>query len=95
MDKRQKQIKLDYIIKSKSTAKAVAKIFIKMLWGYWTLTITGTIYRNGKFFRDVKKSYKVEGNTPSPTPVNKPTKPAKVTVKKTTLKSAKKVKIKK
>ena len=31
-----------------------------------TLTITGTIYRNGKFFRDVKKSYKVEGNTPSP-----------------------------
>ena len=51
-----------------------------------TLTITGTIYRNGKFFRDVKKSYKVEGNTPSPTPVegntpsptpvNKPTKPS-------------------
>ena len=33
MDKRQKQIKLDYIIKSKSTAEAVAKIFIKMLWG--------------------------------------------------------------
>lgn len=54
-----------------------------------TLTITGTIYRNGQFFRDFKKSYKVEGNTPSPTPVNKPTKPAKVTVKKTTLKSAK------
>ena len=60
-----------------------------------TLTITGTIYRNGKFFRDVKKSYKVEGNTPSPTPVNKPTKPAKVTVKKTTLKSAKNAKGKK
>ena len=34
MNKRQKQIKLDYIIKSKSTAEAVAKIFIKMLWGY-------------------------------------------------------------
>lgn len=60
-----------------------------------TLTITGTIYRNGNFFRDFKKSYKVEGNTPSPTPVNKPTKPAKVTVKKTTLKSAKNVKGKK
>lgn len=60
-----------------------------------TLTITGTIYRNGQFFRDVKKSYKVEGNTPSPTPVNKPTKPAKVTVKKTTLKSAKNAKGKK
>lgn len=57
-----------------------------------TLTITGTIYRNGKFFRDVKKTYKVEGNTPSPTPVNKPTTPAKVTVKKTTLKSAKNAK---
>ncbi len=41
------------------------------------------------FFRDVKKSYKVEGNTPSPTPVNKPTKPAKVTVKKNNSKSAK------
>lgn len=60
-----------------------------------TLTITGTIYRNGQFFRDFKKSYKVEGNTPSPTPVNKPTKPAKVTVKKTTLKSAKNAKGKK
>ena len=60
-----------------------------------TLTITGTIYRNGKFFRDVKKTYKVEGNTPSPTPVNKPTTPAKVTVKKTTLKSAKNAKDKK
>ena len=60
-----------------------------------TLTITGTIYRNGNFFRDFKKSYKVEGNTPSPTPVNKPTKPAKVTVKKTTLKSAKNAKGKK
>ena len=70
-----------------------------------TLTITGTIYRNGKFFRDVKKSYKVEGNTPSPTPVegntpspapvNKPTKPAKVTVKTTKLKSAKNAKGKK
>ncbi len=60
-----------------------------------TLTITGTIYRNGKFFRDVKKTYKVEGNTPSPTPVNKPTTPAKVTVKKTTLKSAKNAKGKK
>ena len=34
MDKRQKQIEWDYIIKSKSTAEAVAKIFIKMLWGY-------------------------------------------------------------
>ncbi len=60
-----------------------------------TLTITGTIYRNGKFFRDVKKTYKVEGNTPSPTPVNKPTTPAKVRVKKTTLKSAKNAKDKK
>lgn len=60
-----------------------------------TLTITGTIYRNGNFFRDFKKSYKVEGNTPSPIPVNKPTKPAKVTVKKTTLKSAKNAKGKK
>ena len=60
-----------------------------------TITITGTIYRNGNFFRDFKKSYKVEGNTPSPTPVNKPTKPAKVTVKKTTLKSAKNAKGKK
>lgn len=60
-----------------------------------TLTITGTIYRNGQFFRDFKKLYKVEGNTPSPTPVNKPTKPAKVTVKKTTLKSAKNAKGKK
>lgn len=60
-----------------------------------TLTITGTIYRNGQFFRDFKKSYKVEGNTPSPIPVNKPTKPAKVTVKKTTLKSAKNAKGKK
>ena len=69
-----------------------------------TLTITGTIYRNGKFFRDVKKSYKVEGNTPSPTPVegntpspapvNKPTKPAKVTVK-TTSYTIKKLKKKK
>ena len=59
------------------------------------LKITGTIYRNGQFFRDFKKSYKVEGNTPSPTPVNKPTKPAKVTVKKTTLKSAKNAKGKK
>ena len=53
----------------------------------------------------VKKSYKVEGNTPSPTPVegntpspapvNKPTKPAKVTVKTTKLKSAKNAKGKK
>lgn len=60
-----------------------------------TLTITGTIYRNGQFFRDFKKSYKVEGNTPSPTPVNKPTKPAKVTVKTTKLKSAKNAKGKK
>lgn len=60
-----------------------------------TLTITGTIYRNGQFFRDVRQTYKVEGNTPSPTPVNKPTKPAKVTVKKTTLKSVKNAKGKK
>ena len=60
-----------------------------------TLTITGTIYRNDHPLRDFKKSYKVEGNTPSPTPVNKPTKPAKVTVKKTTLKSAKNAKGKK
>lgn len=60
-----------------------------------TLTITGTIYRNGQFFRDVRQTYKVEGNTPSPTPVNKPTTPAKVTVKKTTLKSAKNAKGKK
>lgn len=57
-----------------------------------TLTITGTIYRNGQFFRDVSQTYKVEGNTPSPAPVNKPTTPAKVTVKKTTLKSAKNAK---
>ena len=66
-----------------------------------TLTITGTIYRNGQFFRDVRQTYKVEGNTPSPTPsqptpsVNKPTTPIKVTVKKTTLKSAKNAKGKK
>ena len=74
-----------------------------------TLTITGTIYRNGNFFRDFKKSYKVEGNTPSPTPVNKPTKPSQpatttstkkptqptVSVKTTKLKSAKNVKGKK
>ena len=61
-----------------------------------TLTITGTIYRNGQFFRDVRQTYKVEGNTPSPTPsVNKPTTPIKVTVKKTTLKSAKNSKGKK
>ena len=60
-----------------------------------TLTITGTIYRNGQFFRDVRQTYKVEGNTPSPAPVNKPTTPAKVTVKKTTLKSAKNAKGKK
>lgn len=73
-----------------------------------TLTITGTIYRNGNFFRDFKKSYKVEGNTPSPTPVNKPTKPSQpatttstkkptqptVSVKTTKLKSAKNVKAK-
>ena len=60
-----------------------------------TLTITGTIYRNGQFFRDVRQTYKVEGNTPFPAPVNKPTTPAKVTVKKTTLKSAKNAKGKK
>ena len=60
-----------------------------------TLTITGTIYRNGQFFRDVRQTYKVEGNTPSPAPVNKPTTPAKVTVKKTTLKSVKNAKGKK
>ncbi len=60
-----------------------------------TLTITGTIYRNGQFFRDVRQTYKVEGNTQSPAPVNKPTTPAKVTVKKTTLKSAKNAKGKK
>ena len=66
-----------------------------------TLTITGTIYRNGQFFRDVRQTYKVEGNTPSPTPsqptpsVNKPTTPIKVTVKKTTLKRAKNAKGKK
>ena len=74
-----------------------------------TLTITGTIYRNGNFFRDFKKSYKVEGNTPSPTPVNKPTKPSQpatttstkkptqptVSVKTTKLKSVKNAKGKK
>ena len=60
-----------------------------------TLTITGTIYRNGQFFRDVRQTYKVEGNTPSPAPVNKPTTPTKVTIKKTTLKSAKNAKGKK
>ena len=74
-----------------------------------TLTITGTIYRNGQFFRDVRQTYKVEGNTPSPTPVNKPTKPSQpatttstkkptqptVSVKTTKLKSAKNAKGKK
>lgn len=68
-----------------------------------TLTITGTIYRNGKFFRDVKQTYKVEGNTSASTTAapttttatNKTTTPAKVTVKKTTLKSAKNAKGKK
>ena len=68
-----------------------------------TLTITGKIYRNGKFFRDVKKTYKVEGNTSASTTAasttttatNKTTTPAKVTVKKTTLKSAKNAKGKK
>lgn len=65
-----------------------------------TLTITGTIYRNGKFFRDVKKTYKVEGKTlapttAKPTTTTKKTTTAKVTVKKTTLSSAKNVKGKK
>lgn len=52
-------------------------------------------YGNGNRDDSKRQTYKVEGNTPSSTPVNKPTTPAKVTVKKTTLKSAKNAKGKK
>lgn len=52
-------------------------------------------YGNGNRDDSKRQTYKVEGNTPSPAPVNKPTTPAKVTVKKTTLKSAQNAKGKK
>lgn len=64
-----------------------------------TLTITGKIYRNGNFFRERSKTYKVEGNTTPSQPATttstkKPTQPT-VSVKTTKLKSVKNAKGKK